>query len=810
MTETSPDKAETPEAAVAVAIETPPPVLRFDRGIGTAQVWMCGFLIVVAGVIAYSNVLGIPFHVEDQRVIRDNAPLHSLVTFPQSLDASTWQQPLTMLTFAINWLVTPNNPAAFHAVNLLLHLANGVLLFLLCRGLMAPSVNPIIPMIAGILLVLHPAATESVDYVVGRFGLLALFFSLLSLLLFLKATKPGLSTAATDDAPSTEAHVGIVNPGALTLSLFCYVLAYAADTSALFLFVVVLFTYAVKASRTRVPRDTIATLSTLLPHAAVLALLVVVHYAAGGTLTRGQDVSRNLLLTCAPTNLTVAHLPGDGVIPCGGLLTLALEGCVLLILWRATSMLALGLLWFQAFVLGITYARPVLVERDMYLALPGILILLPCLLNLLRPAAVRVIAGLAIAALIFAAGAATYTRNLVWQDEVSLWSDAVAKAPESAVAHKNLGRTVLAVATAMGETPLAGDALRQAEDHLRKAVALDPNDTDATQALGVAVMRQGRPDEALDLFRDVLRQDPDRRDATIYLATIWNDKASGGADALARCIEYYRRADSLRPLVGESLARYGMALLGQGDLEAAEPVLRRALEAEGESSPLAAAAKNAQETLKRAKEMEQQSRVILSKSPEDATGLRMRAQSLALQGENQQAFHALASLLRGKTPDFTAWLLMGYVSARMKAADRFVQEWPAPPPKPQDVPSAWIKLAQACASVGLWDAALTYLACPTAVAEHGQTPLVALGDIAVQFGRAQRAYDYFQRATEAIPISPEPWLRLCDLATAGKDTAAATQYLAEAERRHADPAELDKRRERLGVSATAPVQTIIR
>ena len=112
-----------------------------------------------------------------------------------------------------------------------------------------------------------------------------------------------------------------------------------------------------------------------------------------------------------------------------------------------------------------------------------------------------------------------------------------------------------------------------------------------------------------------------------------------------------------------------------------------------------------------------------------------------------------------------------------------------------------------------WDAAAAYLQSPAALAENGPPPLVTLADVALQLRQPRKAYDYLQKAAEADPKSPLPWLRLCDLALAGKDTASASQYVTEAETRGADPAELAKRKERLGGAGTNPpsgVTTIIR
>jgi predicted Zn-dependent protease len=254
-----------------------------------------------------------------------------------------------------------------------------------------------------------------------------------------------------------------------------------------------------------------------------------------------------------------------------------------------------------------------------------------------------------------------------------------------------------------------------------------------------------------------------------------------------------------------------MALAALGDPEAAERAFARAA-GDDEASPFARPLKIIRDNLKDVEAMEQRAAVLFSKDPADPTGLKIRAQLLVLHGRHLEAAYVLDKLLRDKTQDFAVWILLGCVKARMRQTDQFCNEWPAPPPKPAEVQSPWTELARRCAVSGLWDAALGYLECPAAVAENGPPPLLAVADIAVQFQQPRRAYDYVRRATETYPKSPDPWLKLTDIALTANDLASARQYLSEAESRGAPPDELAKRKEKLGESAaapSAPTRTII-
>jgi tetratricopeptide (TPR) repeat protein len=775
------------------------------------------FLIIAVGVVAYSSILGIPFHAEDQKLIVDNAPLHSLTTFANAVDREN-PRILTMLSFALNWKVTPGSSAGFHVVNLLLHLANAVLVFLVCRALLGPAVSPVISMVAGMLFAVHPLNTESVDYVVGRAGLLSTFFALLSVWLFLQATRtidregeaPAEPLSLTDfgSPGGSPSRLSAIRPGVLALSVFAYVFAWAADSSAIMLPIIILATdWTVNGAKIR------RGVSAYAPFLGVLGVLVAVQYAAGiprpELLGKQASFAQLALLALLPMDLSVEHATAilaalPAVVPIA-----AAAAALLLLAMRSVG--GAALLWL---VVGLWCAGGTEIsERNAYFALAGAAMVVPWLMTLLKPPPLRAVAGLVAAALVIACGTGTYLRNMVWQDEVSLWTDAAQKAPDSPVPPRNLGHALLNVADAMGQNPEAATVLQNAEEDLRRSLSLDSENVQARFDLAEAVLRQGRTDDAIPLFLDVLRLDLDNQPATLNMAILLNDKANGSGDqkVLAHSVDYFKRADSLKPLSGEPLARYGMALLALGELEEAEGALQRAVESDA-ASPLAPVLKNVQETLKVVRGMEQQSLTLLSKDPSDATALKMRAQVYALRGQVLQAEYVLDRLWRDHRQDFAAWVLMSYVKAKMKEPDEFIKDYP-PPQKPEEVKSVWMEAARASAGRGLWDAAKAYLETPGAAQEGLPPVLLALGGLALELRQAPRAQDYFQQAAQAYPNDPRPWLHLCDLAVAGKANQAAARYLSEAQGRGADAAEVAKRREKLGGAEIAPAEpgrTIIR
>ncbi len=103
-------------------------------------------------------------------------------------------RPLTELTFALNWRFHPSL-ASLRSGNLVLHLANALLVFLLARRLAASAGLPVGPFAAAAAswFALHPVAMHATGYAYQRSTALEAFFAFLALLLWVS---PGRAAGA--------------------------------------------------------------------------------------------------------------------------------------------------------------------------------------------------------------------------------------------------------------------------------------------------------------------------------------------------------------------------------------------------------------------------------------------------------------------------------------------------------------------------------------------------------------------------------------------------------------------------------------
>ncbi|MBI3814243.1 MAG: tetratricopeptide repeat protein [Nitrospinae bacterium] len=104
--------------------------------------------------------------------------------------AGLWH-PLTMLSFAIDYVIWGLNPRGYHLTNILLHTANTALVFFTVIRLISISSkqNPLVAAtVTALLFGIHPLHVESVAWITERKGLLCAFFYLLTLLSYFKYT----------------------------------------------------------------------------------------------------------------------------------------------------------------------------------------------------------------------------------------------------------------------------------------------------------------------------------------------------------------------------------------------------------------------------------------------------------------------------------------------------------------------------------------------------------------------------------------------------------------------------------------------
>lgn len=142
---------------------------------------VCGVLLLVGTL--YAQTLDFKFVWDDDQVIHGRAdyqtPSRWLEAVRQPLDFSpNYFRPLALSTLLVQIWVWKDDPAPFHAANVLIHLLNTALVIALASRLLHRSGWALL---TGALYGVHPALIESVAFVSSRYDLTMTLFLLLAL-----------------------------------------------------------------------------------------------------------------------------------------------------------------------------------------------------------------------------------------------------------------------------------------------------------------------------------------------------------------------------------------------------------------------------------------------------------------------------------------------------------------------------------------------------------------------------------------------------------------------------------------------------
>jgi hypothetical protein len=494
-------------------------------------------LLAAAAWLAWQNSFAGGLIRDDMRSIVENPSIRSLSSPWKLLSTESenpvWSiRPIANWTLAVNYAMGGTTPVGYRVTNLVIHgLAALTLFAVVRRTLRFPALASrfagaadALALVIGLLWMLHPLQTQSVSTITQRGDSLGGLFYLLTLYAFIRGTAHALPGVRVWTA-------------GLIASIFACALGMATnDTMVTAPIVVALFDRTfVAGGFARMWRLRRGYYAALAATWSVFALLAIsrepVGVPAGFTTTmqmwdhvlaQGQAVVHYLRLSLWPHPLVFDYglaepQPVYQLVPHAFFL-LTLMVFSVMALWHRQSRGFLGA-WFFLIIATSSALAPILAqpvsETRMYLPLAAVIGLI--VLGAYRIAGRRSFAVLL--GLVVASGFATSRRNLVYRDELALWTDTVSKAPTNARAWNELaavqiergeaGAAVASAAQAVGLEPYfkeahyhLGRALLQvnrlgpALRHLEQAAKLDPRFADAHQAVGETLLKMGRADEA--------------------------------------------------------------------------------------------------------------------------------------------------------------------------------------------------------------------------------------------------------------------------------------------------------------------------
>ena len=399
--------------------------------------WLGAALLALAAVLVYLPALRGGFIWDDDTLLTGN-PAVKTIDGLYSIWFGNWSVdyiPLTLTSFWLEWHLRGLHAAGYHAVNILLHAANAVLVWRVLLRLGVPG-----SWLAALLFAVHPVGASSVVWIAERKNTLSMLFYLLSLWWFLRFDD---AIHAAVETEKTRRLAGF--------SLAAFALALLAKGSVAVLpAVLLLFVWWRRGRVTRRDLDRCLPFFILAVLMALMALAIQSRAVQGGVGVIHDNLPVRLLggswavwfylgKIVWPAGLTMIY-PRWEIDPRAAvsyLPALLLAGLFFLFWRRRRSWGRPCLFAFGYFVVALApalglvdmafFSNSRVADHFQYLALPGIVALAAAVARQRRRIAPALAAGMAVAVL----ACLTCQHEKVLADGRTLWEDNLAKNPNS-------------------------------------------------------------------------------------------------------------------------------------------------------------------------------------------------------------------------------------------------------------------------------------------------------------------------------------------------------------------------------------------
>jgi tetratricopeptide (TPR) repeat protein len=465
--------------------------------------------------------------------------------------ASFWH-PLTWLSLMLDCQLFGANAGRIHLVNLLFHIANTLLLFMVLKkmtGSLWPSA------FVAALFALHPLHVESVAWIAARKDVLSTFFWLLAMLAYVRYVKqPG---AARYLLVLLIFALGLMaKPMLVTLPFVFFLLDYwPLQRKISWRLLVEKIPFIVLS----IASSVIAFL-TQQSSGSIFAALPLKFRICNALISYMKYIEKMIW----PSRLAMYYPhPVENVSVLYAVISaIPLLAVTILVIRFAKNhrYLATGWFWYLGTLIPVIGVIQVgihaMADRYTYITLTGLFIIiawgLPELLKKLLSASPvespqrKIALGLSMVIVLTTLGICAHRQTSYWKNSFTLFSHTIEVTQNNWLAHNNLGNAYVR----LGRYEEAIEAYKQ-------AIKINPNLTETHTNLGVVYNKLGRYQYAIDTFKQAIKIKPDYAEAHYNLGI-----AYGSLSRWSEAIETFKQAIKIKPDYAEAYYNLGVAYTG--------------------------------------------------------------------------------------------------------------------------------------------------------------------------------------------------------------------------------------------------------
>jgi len=563
-------------------------------------------IIILYGLALYHVPLHSTFFCLDDSIAIVNNGTIKQIDIPKIFNAFNTRF-LAGLSFALNYRWSGLNPGGWRLINLLIHCLNAFLVYLLIKStlyvyaarkriLFYPLEWP--AFLGSMLFLCHPIQTEPVNFITQRFVLMATFFYLASLCLYVKSRLMQNSVIASEAKPR---HGGATSPTAprhdrrrkfyYLCSLITAIAAMLCKEFVVTLpFMIALYEFCFL----NFLHETIGQRWKRLTPFFVIALIVpilllrtppeaisVANIADSDLIQEGgpqkvrshiditralQGISRKsyflteLNVVCTyvrllflPVNQNfdydypLSHTMDAKTLMSGVFLLFLLA--LAAVVYKSYRIVSFSILWFFIALSVESSFIPlghVIAEYRLYLASVGFVFLIMMLIYMKQEDQKKLY--MMVAAVLVGFSILTYQRNKIWKDDFSLWDDTVSQSPHKARPYNDRGWAYY-----------NRGQFTQAMSDYNKAIEIDPNFAIAYNNRGWAYYNQGQLTLAISDYNKTIEIAPDFAKAYYNRALVYAKQKN-----FNQAIVDFSKAIAINPNHEDTYCNRGLAYNNQG------------------------------------------------------------------------------------------------------------------------------------------------------------------------------------------------------------------------------------------------------
>jgi len=583
------------------------------------QIFVFGILAVV-GFAVYSNALSAGFHFDDiSHIVKNYSIRHA--GNPAMIWESFRARFICGYSFAINYYFSGLNAYSYHLVNIIIHIINAFLVFILSKTILSsPSVESrpenqkkiVIGFLAALIFLVHPLQTEAVTYISQRFSVLATFFYLSAVICYLKARIGSntvfyiLSIFATGLAMLTK-EFSFTIPITLILCEIYFINKGGIREKSVRLVPFLL-------SLTIIPLVILFSnnnAATIKLNEQLLTSKIIWHYLF--TEINVMRTYLRLLFLPINQNLDYDYPIAYHFFEIPTILSFLLL-CALfalgLYLFKKRRVVSFCIMWFFV-TISVEFAACALINTDLifehflYLPMVGFALLISVLLvSCFKNTKWLIIIS---SSLIVILSGMAYLRNAVWENRQTLWQDVIKKSPNKARPYNNLA--------------IYYDEVKEHEKAIglyKKAIELDPESsahfinlgssygqtgafdkalqytlqgiqlkddlnylTKAYVNLGYIYEKTGALDKSIHNYQIAIEQDPYNAEVYVNLSAVFLKQGN-----YKKAIEYALKGISYDPHIAQAYNNLGMSYGQEGKTDKAIKYFNRGIEEDPNNSSI--------------------------------------------------------------------------------------------------------------------------------------------------------------------------------------------------------------------------------